>query len=172
MGGSTGRSGAFFRETLLTLPVSYLTFAVYHDAPKLATPPCTHTGELTFGSLVTQYKITPAVLDAWAEILRRTHNTRLFLANRTLKSKWNRHYLLEEFQRRGADIGRITLDGPREHYAYLQYYDQIDIALDAFPYNGGTTTMEGPVAGSAGIEPRRGPLGLGAPPSACWRIVR
>jgi protein O-GlcNAc transferase len=132
----------FFSETLLTLPVSYLTFAVYHDAPEVATPPCTHTGELTFGSLVTQYKITPAVLDAWAEILRRTHNTRLFLANRTLKSKWNRHYLLEEFQRRGTDIGRITLDGPRDHYAYLQYYDQIDIALDAFPYNGGTTTME------------------------------
>jgi predicted O-linked N-acetylglucosamine transferase (SPINDLY family) len=59
-----------------------------------------------------------------------------------MRSKWNRHYLLEEFQRRGTDTERILLGGPREHYAYLQYYDQIDIALDAFPYNGGTTTME------------------------------
>ncbi len=132
----------FFSETLLTLPVSYLTFTVTHDAPEVAAPPCTHTGVLTFGSLVTQYKITPPVLDAWAEILKRTRNTRLFVANRTMRSKWNRHYLLEEFQHRGVDIERITLDGPREHYAYLQYYDQIDIALDAFPYNGGTTTME------------------------------
>lgn len=132
----------YFSETIVTLPLSYLTFSVNHDVPEAVTPPCTRTGELTFGSLVTQYKITPAVLDAWAEILRRTQNTRLFLANRTLKSKWNRHYLLEEFRRRGADIERITLDGPREHHAYLQYYDQIDIALDAFPYNGGTTTME------------------------------
>jgi protein O-GlcNAc transferase len=131
-----------YSESVMELPISYLTFAVYHDAPEVVAPPCTRNGYLTFGSLVSQYKITPAVLDAWAEMLRRQRNARLLLANTALKSKWNRAYVRDQFQDRGVEPERLTLAGPRDHYAFLQYYDQIDIALDAFPYNGGTTTME------------------------------
>jgi predicted O-linked N-acetylglucosamine transferase (SPINDLY family) len=36
----------------------------------------------------------------------------------------------------------LELAGPADHLTFLHYYDQIDVALDAFPYNGGTTTME------------------------------
>ena len=34
------------------------------------------------------------------------------------------------------------MDGPSEHYAYLAAYDRVDVALDTYPYSGGTTTME------------------------------
>src|SRR6202030_142897 len=37
---------------------------------------------------------------------------------------------------------RVLLDGPDEHWQFLAAYARIDIALDTFPYNGGTTTTE------------------------------
>lgn len=133
---------AFYTERIWRLPVSYLTFDVRHPAPPVSPPPCLARGAVTFGSLVAQYKITGPVLDAWAAILQRVSSARLFLANTALKSPGNRQYVQAQFARRGIDPERLLLRGPAEHYPYLQYYDQFDVALDAFPYNGGTTTME------------------------------
>jgi protein O-GlcNAc transferase len=132
----------FFSEQVLRLPLSYLTFDVTHPTPPIVAPPIVRNGYLTFGSLVSQYKITPPVLDAWAEILNRTVNTCLVLANASLDAHCNREYVFNQFIQRGVDAERIILLGRADHLTFLRYYNQIDIALDAFPYNGGTTTME------------------------------
>lgn len=132
----------YYTEKVLRLPLSYLTFEVGHPAPPVAQPPCIHNGYLTFGSLVTQYKICPPVIAAWADILRRAPSSRLLLGNSALKSICNREFVLDQFARLGVEKDRLTLLGPADHYQFLQYYDRIDVALDAFPYNGGTTTME------------------------------
>jgi predicted O-linked N-acetylglucosamine transferase (SPINDLY family) len=132
----------FYTERVLRLPASYLTFEVTHPAPQVAPPPCLKSGRLCFGSLVSQYKITSGVLDAWAEILRRTQGTSLLLANAALKSRCNRDFVLDQFSSRGVPPERLELRGPGPHLEFLRHYDRIDVALDAFPYNGGTTTME------------------------------
>ncbi len=132
----------YFTEKVLRLPLSYLTFEVRHPVPPVVEPPCLGNGFLTFGSLVTQYKICPPVVAAWAEILRRVPSARLLLGNSTLKSICNREFVVDKFRQLGVEEGRLTLVGPADHYHFLEYYDQIDMALDAFPYNGGTTTME------------------------------
>jgi len=132
----------FFSEQVARLPVSYLTFDVTHASPPVVPPPCRQNGDLTFGSLVTQYKITAPVMDTWAEILKRTEGTHLLLANSVLKSPHNREWVQEQFAERGVGLERLALLGPADHYEFLKYYDVIDVAFDAFPYNGGMTTME------------------------------
>ncbi len=132
----------FYTERVERLPVSYLTFEITHRAPPVAEPPLLANGFLTFGSLVSQYKMTPRVLDTWAKVLRKARDSRLFIANAEMKSIHNQAWLRNEFNQRGIRPERIETAGPAEHYQYLQYYDRMDIALDAWPYNGGTTTME------------------------------
>ena len=132
----------FYTEKAHRLAMSCLTFQVDHPVPPVVPPPCLENRFLTFGSLVSQYKITPPVLDAWATILKRADGARLFLANTALKSIHNRQYVADRFAERGVDTDRLILCGPADHLTFQRYYDQIDVALDAFPYNGGTTTME------------------------------
>ena len=133
---------AYYTEKVIRLPLSYLTFEVNHPAPPVSPPPCLTRGHLTFGSLVSQCKITPPVLDAWAAILRAAKDTRLALGNAELKSRCNQQFIEEAFAARGILPERLTFLAPASHYDFLAYYNQMDIALDAFPYNGGTTTME------------------------------
>ena len=97
---------------------------------------------MTFGSLVTQYKITAPVLDAWAAVLQAVPTARLLLGNTELDSACNRDYVAARFKQRGIDAARIEFRGRADHRTFVEYYNAIDIALDAFPYNGGTTTME------------------------------
>ena len=132
----------YYVERVLRLPCSYLTFQVDYPVPDVAAPPCLTTGRFSFGSLVSQYKITPPVLDAWSEILKRSPESQLVLSNPTLKSPHNRSYVLEQFKSRGVEADQLRFLPPTDHDSFLRYYDQIDLALDSFPYNGGTTTME------------------------------
>lgn len=132
----------YYTEKVLRLPVCYLTFDVSYEAPPIADLPCMRGQEFTFGSLVSQYKVTPEVIAAWSEILIRAPQSRLLLGNRGLASSSNRDYVVHEFSRRGVNSERLGFLPPAKHLDFLRYYDQFDVALDAFPYNGGTTTTE------------------------------
>ncbi len=129
-------------ERVLRLPCSYLTFQVDYPVPDVAAPPCLKSGRFTFGSLVSQYKMTPPVINAWSNILKECPDSQLILANVDLKSPHNRTYLQDQFQSHGVTTHQLRFLPPTDHDSFLRYYDQIDLALDAFPYNGGTTTME------------------------------
>jgi len=100
------------------------------------------SGHMTFGCLASQYKITEPVVDAWSSILVSAQDTRLFLKNATLNSMANREFLVQRFESRGVARHRITMEGPADHFDYLAAYGYMDLALDTFPYNGGTTTSE------------------------------
>ena len=133
---------AFHSEPVLRVPGSYLAFRVRYPTPPVAQPPCLTNGQLTFGCLGSSYKLTPETLAAWAAILRAAPSTRLMVKNPLLDEPSNRAALLDRLATLGIEPGRITLSGRSEHFDFLHAYDRLDIALDTFPYNGGTTTSE------------------------------
>jgi predicted O-linked N-acetylglucosamine transferase (SPINDLY family) len=131
-----------FSERVVQLPLSYLAFRVDHPAPDVVPPPCSRLPWITLGSLCSQYKITPDVLQLWGEILQQLPDSQLILANRTLQSPDVAEYVRSQLVRQGVSLDRVELRGGASHAEYLQNYNDIDIALDAWPYNGGTTTTE------------------------------
>ncbi|MFO0947279.1 MAG: tetratricopeptide repeat protein [Planctomycetota bacterium] len=131
-----------FTEQVLKVPGTYLTFDVNYPVPDVAPAPWLKTGVFTFGALCAQYKITPEMIGTWARILKESPESRLLLRNTALRSESNREYLRRAFSQEGVDADRILLEGPVEHYSFLETYARVDLALDTFPYNGGTTTTE------------------------------
>jgi protein O-GlcNAc transferase len=146
-------------EKLIRLNGCYLAFEVGYPVPAVAALPCLlpypsppttlpqgERGErrrpFTFGSLASLYKLTPQVVAVWSRILDQTPSSRLLLRNQGLRSSANRRHLSERFARHGIAADRLVLLGPTDHDQFLQTYDEIDLALDPWPYNGGTTTSE------------------------------
>jgi len=132
----------WYTEQVLRVSGTYLAFSVLYPVPAVTPPPCVRNGFVTFGCLAPQYKITPQVMAAWARILRGSPDAQLLLKNTCLGHEANRGSVLERLGRHGIPADRVRLEGPEEHYGFLRTYARIDIALDTFPYTGGTTTME------------------------------
>src|SRR5207237_3220031 len=67
---------------------------------------------------------------------------RLRLKDAALKDAGGRQRLLELFAGHGIRAERLDLLGPSPYLEYLDAYNTVDVALDPFPFNGGTTTAE------------------------------
>jgi predicted O-linked N-acetylglucosamine transferase (SPINDLY family) len=132
----------FYCEKIVRAPGSYLTFEVDYPVPTVADPPCLSRGAITFGCLASQYKITNEVIGVWSRILQQVPDSSLILKSGGLASPCTRQFVHELFERRGVPPERVRLEGPSDHYRFLETYGAMDIALDTFPYNGGTTTTE------------------------------
>jgi predicted O-linked N-acetylglucosamine transferase (SPINDLY family) len=132
----------FYCEKIVRVPGSYLTFEVTYPVPPVVDPPWLTNGTITFGCLASQYKITSEVIAAWSRILQQVPGSSLILKNGALASTCARQFVHDLFERHDVSSKRVRLEGPSGHYQFLETYGEIDIALDTFPYNGGTTTTE------------------------------
>lgn len=130
-------------EKVWRLPDTYLCFSEPPNAPQPGPLPALQKGHVTFGSFNNFNKLSDRTLAAWSVLLSLVPNARLIL-----RSSGQYHEgLVENLERRlaraGIDLKRVRIDRKITDYAaHLRSYDEIDIALDPFPYNGGTTTVE------------------------------
>jgi predicted O-linked N-acetylglucosamine transferase (SPINDLY family) len=83
-----------------------------------------------------------ATIACWAGILNAVTGSRLFLKTDMLERNEVAKSVCERFARHGIDADRLILEGKSSYEDYLKSYQRVDIALDPFPYGGGTITVE------------------------------
>ncbi|MCH8923821.1 MAG: tetratricopeptide repeat protein, partial [Planctomycetes bacterium] len=135
-----GTTEAYYTEKLVRLPRSFFCYLPDRAVPPVGRLPALDRGSVTFGSFNQFSKVTPEVLAAWADLLRAVPDARLVLVARV--TPWLERYVAESFERQGIDARRVELTPRRPHHEYLELISRVDVALDAFPFNGHTTTCD------------------------------
>jgi predicted O-linked N-acetylglucosamine transferase (SPINDLY family) len=112
---------------------------------------------VTFGSLNMSAKLSDAAVSTWGQILARVPNSRLLLHARV---GGQRQRILATFARQSVSPDRITFLERMPLIDFLRLHAEIDIALDTFPFCGGTTTCDSLWMGVPVVS-LRGPLPVG-----------
>jgi len=135
-----GATDEFYTEQLVRLPRAFFCFRPADPAPPVNPLPAIQRGYITFGSLNQSIKLRPHAWHAWMEILRATPNSRL-LVLADASDAFAAH-LRQRAQRSGVGPERVEIVPKRPRYDYLALHQQIDLALDSFPFNGHTTVCD------------------------------
>src|SRR5262249_50564781 len=113
---------------------SYWCYRPLGIEPEVAPLPLLARRSITFASLNNFSKASDAALAAWKRILDAVPASRLILSA-----------LPGDHRRRATDVlgaSRVEFAQTTTFENYLSRYAQIDIALDPFPFCGGTTTCD------------------------------
>jgi protein O-GlcNAc transferase len=133
------RDESFYSEKSIRLPGMFCCYQGTLEAPAVAPPPALKAGYVTFGCLNSFLKLTLPTLAAWSVLLEKMPSARLLLhADADIDRGW----VVDFFIKKNISPHRVTFVGKLPTAEYFKVYQRVDIALDPFPYSGGTTTMD------------------------------
>jgi len=101
--------------------------------------PAHKNGQVTFGCLNSFCKINEPALRLWARALNAVQGSRFMLLSPTGSARTRVSKILAG---EGLALDRVEFIEPRPRRDYLELYHRLDIALDPFPYNGHTTSLD------------------------------
>lgn len=134
---------SLFSEMPVRLPALGWCWTPPIDAPAVVPPPSLRLGiGPCFGSFNNPAKLNALVLGVWARLLRAVPGSRLLLKYFGLDDADTAARLRARCVAAGIPSSRLVLQGWSSHSAALASYAEIDVALDPFPFGGGTTTCE------------------------------
>ena len=129
-------------EQPLRLAHGHFCYEPMTSSPEVNELPFDRNGYVTFGSLNQAPKLNGPLLALWARLLEALPGSRLLIQNVTTQHAPARARLLDAFAAEGIGPERVQFRPYEQAPTYLRTYHDVDIALDSFPYNGGTTTCE------------------------------
>jgi predicted O-linked N-acetylglucosamine transferase (SPINDLY family) len=129
-------------EEVFRLPGVFCCYAPPHEATPPTELPARRIGAIMFGALHKLEKLNDRVLDLWCSLLKEVPSDRLLLCRNTLRGQ-TAAALVGRFQQRGIPEKRLALRHVEPvGMQHLRVYDDIDVTLDPFPWNGHTTACE------------------------------
>jgi protein O-GlcNAc transferase len=131
-----------FTETIWRLPETRLCFTPPNVSIDVAPLPALERGYVTFGNFNNLAKMNDEVVFLWARILNAIPNSRLTLKTQHFNDPSVQENVFTRFEVHGVKRVQLILEGYAPRSDYLAAYNRVDIALDPFPYTGGTTTVE------------------------------
>jgi len=133
---------ALFSERLARLPRIPLAYRPPDDMPPVAPSPAAANGHVTFGYFGRPERLNECVIAAWSCILNALPDARLVLNSHNFVEAAFRGLFVGRFAAHGVPRQRLELIFTAPQPRTWEAYGLIDIALDPFPHNAGTTTIE------------------------------
>jgi len=134
----------YYTEKLVFLPNGFLCYNPGEVTFKIKELPMLHSDYITFSCFNNIAKLGPVIIKIWVDILNSVPNSRLILKFYEGKDPEIREYYYNLFAEHGLENPkeRLVLSGWLAQANHFELYNNIDIALDTYPYNGTTTTCQ------------------------------
>jgi protein O-GlcNAc transferase len=131
----------FFTEKIAYVPCYQMNDSKFEAPSKLFTRKDLNLPESSFifCCFNNTFKITPATFDSWARILKKVDGSALLIFAENNLARIN---LKKEISKRGIKKNRLFFADHLSKQDYLARYRVVDLFLDTFPYNAGTTASD------------------------------
>lgn len=132
----------YHSEALVRMPRCFLCYAPIETAPECKEK-VHDKHEIIFACFNNFAKATDEILNAWCQILLRIPGSKLVFKSLIFADKKAADEVMKKFMEKGIELSRVSLlarDSSTERH--LERYNEVDIALDTYPYHGTTTTCE------------------------------
>jgi predicted O-linked N-acetylglucosamine transferase (SPINDLY family) len=132
-----------YTEKILRVEGSFWCFRPHDRAPEPGPLPALRNNFITFGAFNHSPKLSATTLQLWAQVLQSVPNSRLLIKNLACADAQTQAYFQQRLVEQGAAVEQLCFEPPNPNLdEFLAAYQRVDISLDTFPYNGGTTTCE------------------------------
>jgi predicted O-linked N-acetylglucosamine transferase (SPINDLY family) len=135
-----GVAERYHSEALLRLPHSQWCYRPWHAIPEAGPLPAELGGKVMFGSFNNLSKLNAETLALWARVLRALPESRMTVAG--VVDAASRERIAAAMMAAGAAPGQLRILGRLDDAEFWRVRGEIDLVLDAHPYNGTTTTCE------------------------------
>ena len=129
-----------YSEKIIYLPNIWNCHSGFEYERKKTTTPIIKNNYITFGSFNNFNKINDDVVKVWSKILKKVKYSKLIL--KSSSSIHSNERLIKKFKENNIIDSVEFVSREKNFENHLKIYNNIDLALDTFPYNGVTTSFE------------------------------